>query len=297
MKMHKNIVGGVVVMLLFGSVGFLLFKGINRLSNTRKKLEKSMMELSNYYRNDPFPSEENVAQEKKNVEVLQNWFGELIRNLREGQIEPKEDKSPSTFMDLLGDRKNGLIKLAKSSGAALPKNFAFGFDRYFASSVPPAPDDVPRLTQQLTIIEDLCKVLLEERVKEIVAIGRSEFEDKRSRAASDIKNADTGGMDDLYTKMHFVFEFKAKENSVWSILNCLTSHHMFIIPTLLQFEKQGEDILGSKPKGEESRESEEKAADRFDDFPSRRERLVCGQEFETPMMVKLEVDVYTFLKK
>lgn len=296
--MHRNmliVVSGVVVTLLLGFVGFLLFRGINRLSDTRKKLEKSMTELSDYYRKDPFPSEENVAREKENVETLRNWSGELLKNLREGQIEPKEDQNAMAFMDLLKNGRVMLKKSADSSGTVLPKDFAFGFDRFFATGEPPMARDVPRLIQQLTVIEELCKVFFEERVKEIVTISRSEFEGKESHDASDIKSADTGGMGDLYTKMHFVFGFNAKESSLRGVLNRVTGHKIFIVPTLLQFGKKDSDVRSApEPKGEGSSESTEKVGKGFDDFQLRRKRVVCGREFETPMMVKLEVDVYTF---
>lgn len=320
MKLKKNMllaVVGCIAAALIGMVGFILFKGVSQLNKTKEKLEHSKTVLNGFYRKDPFPSEENVVQEKENVQILNNWFSELMRSLREGQIE-SEEKSPSVFMGFIGDKKNKLLELGRMGGTVLPENFAFGFDRYFAeNSALPAPGDVPRLTQQLIIVEKLCKVFFEERTKEISRVVREEFEDatgpsdyrRKSRHRSSqrhepptVQNKNTGiiGEDSLYAKQHLIFEFKAKENTVLNILNRLANHEMFIVVSLLQFEKEKPDVfppqsrVEDKPEGSFGQNSDEKSPERSKDVPSRRDRMVCGKELEWPMRVKLELDVYTF---
>ena len=186
MKLNKKnillIMCIVAAVGILGTAGFLLLKGISRLEKTKRKLNMSINTLKDFYQKDPFPSDKNVAQTKQNLKVLQHWSDRLITKLREKQIEPTAEKSPSIFMRLLSGKSNELIEYAKANSVHLPQDFAFGFNRYFASSVPPVPEDVPKLTQQLLIIEKLCKTLFKERIKEVSTISRNKFEVERHPA-------------------------------------------------------------------------------------------------------------------
>lgn len=327
MKINKVILlvsGGAVAALMLVVSGFLLFRGIGQFSDAERRLKDAVELLKTYYWKNPFPTSKNIVLEQENVRILKEWFGRLMEDLRKDQVEPDRTKSPSKFMKLLSEKKNKLTELASLNGTVLPENFAFGFDRYSAEGIPPAPDDVPRLTQQLMIIENLFGVFCQEDAKQIISIRRDEFEDPatpggpggpRGRRRRDsrekvttstrpvtVGNAGIMGKDDLYARLHFVFDFKAKESSVLNILNRLTCHGMFVVITSLKFEKEGIEVVKIVPRGAEiaqgsGEESTAMQKDVKDVIPPRIERMMCGLELETPMKVKMEMDVYRFRKE
>jgi len=321
MKPTKNmlvIAVGVFLCILMGVAAFLLCKGISQFSATGNQFKGMVVSLRRYYNMDPFPSAENISKEQENVEELERWFDELMRLLRKGQVGPGE-KSASKFMSLLSDTKNNLVALGKLRGTALPEDFAFGFDRYSASGVLPAPPDVPRLTQQLIIIEKLCRVFFDEKATEITAIKRDQFDDAMApgslgteergagrrpvryrrrpqevRTAA-IKKAGLIGKGDLFGKLHFAFEFTGKEYSILNVLNRLAAHEMFVVVTSLAFEKRVPDVVTDDVGDDKGRTHSEKAdIAEQQNGSSRRERMMCGRELEEPMNVKLELDVYRF---
>jgi len=313
MKFHKKVLViplGIAALAVLAVAVLLLATGISRFSDTKGSLDKSKRELTRYYDEDPFPSEDNVLKEQDNVEVQDEWFKSLVNRLRQGQVE-SDDKSPSLFMGLLGRKRTELMKLGEASGTALDPRFTFGFGRYFAERGElPAPDDVPRLTEQLLVVERLCALLFDEKVTRLEKIAREEFEGapvasrlapgttagtrprprRPGRTRDALRNPDAGLIpkDELCGKYHFMLEFEAREESVWRVLNRLAKHEIFIAVTGVWFTKQGDDIVlsGQERKGGQAN------PEPFGSY--RRERLVCGPQMEKPMVVRVDLDVYKF---
>jgi hypothetical protein len=267
-----------VTLLLLVLATVLLVKGIGKFRKAEADLKRAQVALDGYYAHDPFPSRENVGLERTNVETLREWFGRIRGAVRQGQIEEVQ-KSPSTFMTMLSEKQNALVLRARTVRTALPENFAFGFDRYSAQGVLPAPGDVPRLTQQLVIVERLCEVLLSENVHSVETVGRAIFEQGAEGAVAGAPGVEEGGggagtaapargrvrrpprrpggapgqaagrpgpavkTEDLYVKQHFVLEFTAKESSLMGVLNRLASDAMFAVVTGVQVGKKSDDVV------------------------------------------------------
>jgi|GEM_PF-711148 len=265
--MAVGVAGALLVLL----AAFLLFRGIGQLNKTAKRLDGALRSLRDLYDANPFPSAANVELEKENLKTVKHWYQELGRTLRKGQITP-DNKSPSTFMGLLGETKNDLIKLAAKSGTTLPPQFAFGFDRYFAAgSTLPAPTDVGRLTQQLRMADRLCKALYDSRATSITSLQRIEFEGSASGKSGAANRQKSGVMGDtredenateegnrksdagllkpgdLYASFHFVVEFTGREQAVLSFLNQIAREEMYVVITSVRMEKDGSDVRTSLP--------------------------------------------------
>jgi len=93
-----------------------------------------------------------------------------------------------------------------------------------------------------------------------------------------------------------VLEFMALEESVWKVLNGFARHRVFIVPTGVWLKRTGEDvkILERVETGSGPGPAVDDAMDGFGTF--RRQRLVSGPKLETPLSVRMELDVYTFRK-
>jgi hypothetical protein len=321
------IIAGVLGLVLVLS-GFLLFRGIHQFGQAEAKLDRSVNSLRNYYARNPFPSAENVEIEEQNIHVLKDWFEKMVVALRDGEVAPQQ-RTPSTFNTLLSNKKIELTQLARKNATALPEGFAFGFERY-SSGVLPSPADVPRLTQQLTIAENICRIIFEEKARELISLNRDEFEDvsvaggagaegdrrmPRLRAGSAAAEPEMGlppspqvvrdaGLlkpGALHAKMRFRVVFKAGERELFNSLNRLAKHGMFAVVSALDLKKEGEDVLvpGAKKAGETGVVDAEAAAttatkEKEKAPVRRRDRMVSGPLLEQPMDVTLDLDVYRF---
>lgn len=318
----------VALFLLLSTV--LLFTGVSKLSDTKKKLGQAEKKLEGFYKRDPFPSKENVEREEENVKVLNEWSDRLLGVLTDhdfGEVM----QSPSLLMRLLGDKKNELLNEAQQSGTILPDDFSFGFRRYFGADAPlPAPGDVAKLNHQLIVAESICKLFYKEGVTAINKIERQEFEVKQADTKTPVRRWSTTtsvkqekevakevkkekkktefDASSVYAKLPFTFEFEAKEKVLRSILNELVKNKFFIVVTKLSMVSKGESLIVAQPR-EVIKErvdgagagvvtedvNNEKTSDE-NLVPPRNLRLVSGGNLERQLLVTMEIDVYTFLK-
>ena len=310
---RKNIVlivmAGILGVLFIGSA-VLLFRGIGRFNASEENLEKEQEKLDKFYEKDPFPSEANVEKERQNVETVRQWFRRIMAELRQGQITPDASKSPSLFILTLQRKKEEMEALFPET-----ENLRFGFEQYLVEDmVSPLPADVPRLTQQLLITEQLAKVLNTAGVRKLERIERELFEgveeaperrgggrstarrrSVRRGRSGELANADAGEIPPgaLYGKYHFLLEFEAREDSVLETLDRFSGHDLFIVMTWLSFERESRDVRTLEQAQHAVSEAEKKRLSEGDDLP-RAERLMSGPSLEEPMMVRMEVDVYNF---
>lgn len=315
-------IGSSVIALIILGVGVLLFLGIRDFTEKEKRLQKVRKELNSFYQRKPFPSQENVQKEHANITVMQEWFDTLMAELQQGQIEPQE-RTPATFMSLLGQRKSILLQRGQR---VFRDNFSFGFDRYYQEGAAlPAPSDVPRLTQQLVIIQHLAMILIEEQIPEVMGIWRDEFESAGlaqsegdgafggrggaravrratvptagSTAVPLIKPYPAAGLlqdDALFATLRFAVRFRGKEAQMLQVVNRLAQHEMFARIVSLTVTKDSAEVRRVDSDSPAVQAARGESALGRDHFPSVAQRMVSGPEMETPMQVTLLFDVYRF---
>ncbi len=282
MKLDKKsilIVASVtIVVLLLVSAAFLLIRGIMQFNDSEARLVLAKKRLKELYDKAPFPSQVNVDKEKENVTILNEWFMKFVAAMRKSQIEPVQ-KSPTVFLSLLQGKVPELIQQGNASSKVVADDFGFGFERYLTSGTPPEPNDVPRLTQQLMIVEKLCEVLFSAKVEKVLEIQREMFEENvdaanaeaaarpgaaggRGRAApvsgkgktavssSKLLNKNAGLLreEDLYARFRFIADFKAKESVVLEVLNQLARNEMFIVVVSIDAARESSDLADIKLK-------------------------------------------------
>jgi hypothetical protein len=301
MKVKKSllfVVSSVVTITALVVVGLLAFRAAAKMRAAEQDLQRRTGELVGFYGKNPFPSMDNVRREKENIAEIEKWFGELMGLARKGQISLVRP-SPSKFMEVLSAKSARLAAAAKRQEVALPANFTFGFDRYLAPGGGlPSPSHVPRLMQQLAVVENLCEILYDERVTAVSAVEREVFEGasvqgKRKKPVSaEIKNAGLVGEDDLFAKLHFTVDFTSREKALLGILNRLASHEMFVVVTNVKFQKLEDDIMPARARAADGGAEADEGDD--DGKLSRQERTISGVPVEAPMKIRLELDVYRF---
>jgi hypothetical protein len=320
MKSRLNmfiLIGVVVFLLLIAASGYLLYRGFANLQGSEARLQERRAVFAQFFDKNPFPSPENVAREKENVRKLNGLYEALLADLSKEQILPA-GLSPSTFMGVLGEKRNKLAAEAKASGTGLAADFGFGFEKYLEKgSNLPAPEHVPRLTQQLMIVEHLCAILCSERIRELSVLKREEFEgavvgagappptvlrrlNSAARSADEmsrIARAGVMGSNDLYTAFHFTLAFKAGEKSLVSILNRVASGGMFIIVRKIDVTKDLPDVNEASVASAPGPAEAAKVAGARAVGPrelSRQARMACGIGREVALNVVMELEAYRF---
>lgn len=336
MKINRNIIllaAGAVILVAFIASLILLVVEIQKFKHAEKELARSLKRLKEIHQTaNPFPSQENVAIERDNAEKMQSWITTLVELLSRRQAEPDMKRSPSNFMNLFGERRNAMMLSAKKAGTKISDDFAFGFDKYAKSGALPVAEDVPRLTQQLTILENICEILFDEKIKELSRINREGFDGATFTADSPVSSGRAprrrgGGVavesretegrvaslpweymskktgefidDSTHAKLRFMIEFTAKEASIINILNRLSEDKMFIVVTSIDIEAEEAEFekdtaVKTSPKAATGVVKAADAVPSKHQAPSRRERLVFGEELEKPALVKMQVDIYRF---
>lgn len=303
----------VLIGLLFLGAVALLVLGFLKFYEAQSVLEQSKGTLESLYDKNPFPSHKNFELERANIESVRTELTALQAALGEGQVEPS-GQNPAQFVNLFFETQRGLLSKATVATITVPKNFDFGFGRHMAGNLP-APQDVPRLTQQLKVVETLCNILYDAKISKLSGIARQEFEvDATANAAPapkpapgrgkpvvaapmDLKNivdasAGVVPQGQLFGKWHFAIQFSGRESAVMNTLNGLARSPMFVVVTRLTI--QGDEKLFSRKesvavKAGADEPPEVKQAPKSKDY-----RIVSGRDAQ--MDVKLELDVYQFAK-
>ncbi len=314
----------------------MLYRGVASYNTSKTALTRLKSSRERYYKSKVFPSQDNVKIVKENTKQIDAWFNKLITKLSAGNVI-SNDRSPSHFITMGNRVRLGLVKKARLAGTELPgekKNFAFGFERYTGADRDlPKPEDIPRLMEQLAIINGISTILFNNGIKSLSLVKRDVFEStvadapddsvvqanrsrsRRSRSrrrsssvsqSHSTNKAEVGLLtgDKFYAKMHFVFEFRAKEKSFINIMNAFSKNKMFIVVTSLSINKKTQKLMPDmvvqdkedKSKGADSIFGDGSSAGDSDIQPQRLgpDFPVCGIKMEIPMDIHLELDVYKF---
>lgn len=306
--MNRKVITAIVLVVLVVALGvpaYLLYDAWCAFGNAEQSQKSAMERLKSLHGKKPFPAESNILVETANIAAVEGWRKDLLKRLSEGAV-PKTRKTPATFKISLNEVRNKLLQASSRSGVIVPEKFAFGFGTYDGELLPDSKDDLPtRLSEQLTVVEYICKILIDEKIYELNAVQRDDLEGSRAGAASGPVSRRPGrpaqppvsvaGAASAYRKLHFVVEFRAKERAVVGILNRFAKDPMFMVVTGLDLERVGADTVGVSPIAEAAKDPEAAApAAAPAVVPPRENRLVSGPKFDAPVRVRLDVDVYRF---
>ena len=313
-KLVIFIVASVLVLLLAGAAT-LLVRGFLLLQEVDKNLQSASETLTSLYAQNPFPSGGNLRLERENIKSIGEELFGLQMALGAGQMEPVA-QIPAKCITQFWETRNSLLARA-GSNVKVEKTFDFGFGKHMKGDLP-SIQDVPRLTQQLRIVETLCDILYAARITALSGLYRQEFESESTPVASPARPAPPSapvkaGADillknttdasaglipqgQLYGRWHFTLQFTARENALMKVLNGLSSSPVFVVVTRMEisgdekvFDRKEAESLAAK-----SAEAPDGVAVKETDKPRRDMRVVCGRD--ALMNVKLELDVYQFAK-
>ncbi len=307
---RKMIVIALAVMLslfFLGAVALVVLKFIH-FTDAETVLKGDKARLEFLYGQNPFPSAANLHVERENIQTIKQEVSDLQAAMGAGQIEPVV-QSPARFITQFFDTQRNLLAKASAAGIAVPKTFDFGFGRHMKGDLP-APQDVPRLTQQLKIVEALCQALYAGNIASLDALSRQEFEVDALTGAGgkavpaarageiDLKNSVDAGAGhvpegQLYGRWRFSVQFKVRESGLIKILNGLANSSIFTVVTRLEIK--GDEKVFERKDGAGAAVKETAVGEAEKEAPKTRDyRVVCGRE--NMLTIKMDVDVLQFAK-
>lgn len=276
-------------------------------------LAVQMAQLVNMYGRIPFPSDENIEATRTNVTTLSKGLSDLINAMASGQITVTNVIQPLDWLSLLKKAQVGLRDRAKKAGIEVPPKCSFGFEDYDNGVPPKKAEHIERLTAQLIMVDRICSLMYECGIKQLVGVERQQFENSAAGEFPDVGGGiPTNTALCLFSKEHFRFVVKGKEQAILAILNACASNRLFIVVT--EVEIAGATGVAklktdASPKGTagyagdrrmagrewsadvDSTDQEEGAA--IDSRP-KDERVISGRGLEESSAVKIDMEIYSF---
>ncbi len=322
-----GVVGVIFVGLLVAGT-IMLGKKKSAVADAKNRLNSLKSEVRRLYDTKPFPSETNIFLVKEQAVQMESVVAAFTNTLPERNVE-RVDLSPSRFIQelqtALSDRLTASAPIVEGK-RAIPANFNFGFDRYMTAGAPmPREQDVPRLAQQLAVIEKLVEALYGSRVV-VREIKRDEFEaatdsgggratGRARRIVRDEAEAE-GGVSSryegkYYSSQRFELGVIGRQSSLSDLVNRLSTMNMFAVVTDFRMSKLGGDLrpprlevvpkqgvggLGAILGGTAEKGEKEESVDLISKLPPS-QRIVSGIEVDPPIEATIVVDVLYFGKE
>lgn len=257
-KYMPLVIGGVLVLVVVLGLGYLLFSAKSNYADRRMNLDREQLKLRNLTNRNPFPADTNVVILSKQKTVFETYLGDLLGVLKQGQT-PVGDLTRDRFRQLAESKLRELTDEARKRNVILPANFAFGFQRYAEGNLPP-DEEMERLVDQFKSIAMLCDVLFKSGISELVAVERTVFErDAQAAPVEESYGRRTRGREEaevqapkldlkvdphgLYTKEHYQFTYKAKDEAQWEVLNRLAKGTPFTVVTRVEITNPAKPVV------------------------------------------------------
>lgn len=322
--MNRNkialIAAAVVAAALLAAGGVILGRSLDEVGNARQAREASLRSLKSLYEAKPFPSMDNARRVEREVEGLAAMRGTMTNALSAYDV-PRPALSPSRFIQELQTalRDRLVAKAPIVEGVrAVPENFAFGFGSYMAPGAPmPRESDVPRLAQQLAMVEALVSEVYASQIGRLIRLERDEFDMpetgtaaegtgrlRRSRTTAAAATAPEGLVRTrFYSAERFTLEVSGRQSTIGSLLNRLAAGRLFVIVTDVSLVKSGEDLrppqapeaapgLAATP-GPAATEAAVTVPTGVSKLPPS-QRLVSGPRIDTPLRAVIELQICNF---
>ncbi len=236
------IIAGSVALAAAVALSVWLWRNVRRHGDVSARLDATMRDLKRLGDRVPFPNEANVAAAETNRIRIEAFFNGVMDRFLQRQFRPPS-MEPARFPQYLQRAIQTMNLSAVSNNVAVPERFMYGFDRY-AKGQPPAKAEIPRLAWQVHVIETITRAIFSAKIRELSAVARHVFEDEvkpdgaappgagEVAAPGPAGGVAAGYLRDargLYVRERAVFEFRARESSVWEILNVLPRLPVFCV--------------------------------------------------------------------
>lgn len=317
-KRHLPLILGVsATILVFVAAFSWLISAFVGQKSTREQRDKKLKRQEALYAAIPFPSEENIAAERTNLNTGASWRDNL-REAVSGIAPEREATTAIGFQGQLEQTTSNLRKLAGTNDKRkrrVSADFAFGFDHYVSEFA--NKEDVARLIVQLDLMAAMTRILFDSGILRLTVVDRDRFDgtsatlkkrrgggrsrtrtrvtrepprdegDEQDKKASDDASDFTPGL----KRERLTFQFFCRQQVLATVLNALTRDTHYVVVHDLEIEKTGDDIQPpSFPQAETGAGTEAQSVARR--ATPIKNRIVSGVHVEEPLRVTLVLDIY-----
>ena len=152
----------------------LLLKTMSKRTTVEAGLNQERERRATLWGRKPFPSRPNVETVQRNAQEMKTLVGGFLTAFQGPSIDiaPLEELEAKQRILL---RCRQMAEMLTKGEVKHPEKFQFGFERY--ASYPPKKEHTPLLLKQLSVTEELVRLLAEAHVHDLTAVRRVEFED------------------------------------------------------------------------------------------------------------------------
>lgn len=317
MKRQKIVL--IVCGALLGAVclveGWFLFSAMSIRSAAADERNSAYDELRKIYGGKVFPNKESTDRASEDEKALNGWLEAASKLVHVGDLNVESNTPPGFKQELQATVRTLSAQPGRLKGKAVEAGFSFGFDKYLGdSAILPEREHVWRLSQQLAIIDTLCKELYAANILCLEQVEREAFDvakkdddqdeggargSKRKKrgpqAASAAPSAAAEQESEFYSKQRFTFAFQAQPAALVEALNRIAALKLFAVVAEVELRKTDDPLLKQAAPRKEKEAAPGEPAVKVDlaSVPHA-ERIVTDPELEPPVSVKLVVDVYSF---
>lgn len=326
-----------VSVCIAGYLAFAAYGISSSAAEKRAEAEQLRSDISSIYAEKVFPSRDNIARLKDEAGRIDALRVSVTNEL--GSLEKKEEPnlSPSQFIDSLRKLTAKWLKdapLVEGEKCVSP-DFAFGFEKYVGGDLPDEAN-VPRLVQQMLIVNTLVNELYGAKVTKVTSLVREGFDGaapqvraaepeeqssgnrrknkrRKNQAQADEAAPKSGASAKsvnhrLFTAQHFTISFSSRQAALVDVLNRLSKAKLFAVVTDITVKKAGagdvripaepqkKEVSSSRDRRGKSVDKEEPEVESEYSELPAGSRLMSGPDLDPLLEVVLELDVYNFVE-
>lgn len=242
LKENSLLIGfGAAFVLIVGGASLLLWKKQSTYRRVETNLEEKQGVLNQLHSKSPAPTTNNLELLNSNNARLQDVILELhhlSRQNNQNAIHPPADRI--AFAQHLRQTLNTLEGKAQAANVKIPKNFRFGFNRY-ATTLPKRDHPVllNRLTQQLSVIQQLTTLMIQDGVEQIDDIHRTDLEENTGTATNAVLTETINtNPQEHYTQMPFELQFACNASALQKFVNHIANDEYFFVIRMINIDQE-----------------------------------------------------------
>lgn len=233
-----------VVIVVGGVLTYLLIASLSHYSEVSTQYDSQVAELKRLQGLPLFPNDANL---KKYEEVRKDY--QVAVNDLQGKLAALEPAPPATpltplqFQDRLRQVVEETVSHAQAAGVGLPEGFYLGFEQY--RGAPPDTAATALLTSNLTAIQNLVDLLINQHIEKITSIKRTPLPQESGLSAAPTPAAGKPGPANaaantapLVSKYPVEIAFTTLPSSFRESLNKITADKTLYIVRALQVKNQ-----------------------------------------------------------
>jgi hypothetical protein len=162
------VVGGVIVLVLFGAGGFYLWSNLQKNSKVTAELNQATDEVQRLYNNKPSINDQNLqllGEDKKRVEEVMTQAKARFRSVGGREMDI------ASYKKLLDETLFQLTRDAEAAKVTIPANYNFTFEEQ-KKAVQFVPGTIAPLTERLAEVKSLVEVLYKSGVHSVDRVRR-----------------------------------------------------------------------------------------------------------------------------